>query len=528
MLCHGVDTGTIATVGSRVVDAVCAPIAVGPHIIQVGASVGGALATSTEEVTELLRARRRCGVPGEAAGRVADRARRSRRLSQFVTSSQPSWQDLGRGAARSHAAPACARRPARGRRRGRAAVPRRAPAGRIPRRRRVLRAVGLPDHLAAAGRGRAHGHGRARRVLGPAGASPAPGAARGARRRRGVLRSSSRARPSARRSVATRSRRSATSRTGARSSAAPTTGRCSDRRRRSSTRGAWRSRSSSTWSGRCCSSRSAARAEAGCSRSRAASRSPSFVWMHGPVRPASPSRVYFGTDTRLAVDPPRRRAGGVGRAAGARARATPACHARSRGVVFGRRSSRYAWLRLDGSSPTLYRGGLFLTALAVACVIAAAVHPQRGGIARVALVPAAVRARAHQLRRLPLALADLRVARRATHAPRRLGAGRAAHRVTLAIATLSYFLLEQPIRHGAIPSRVLRPAVPALVGLLVVGLVFATASSSREERVVADPIRVAIAATRCRAGVGGRELGRRCSSPTRASRRCPRTRASTC
>ena len=55
MLCHGVDTGTIATVGSRVVDAVCAPIAVGPHIIQVGASVGGALATSTEEVTELLR-----------------------------------------------------------------------------------------------------------------------------------------------------------------------------------------------------------------------------------------------------------------------------------------------------------------------------------------------------------------------------------------------------------------------------------------------------------------------------------------
>ena len=63
--------------------------------------------------------------------------------------------------------------------------------------------------------------------------------------------------------------------------------------------------------------------------------------------------------------------------------------------------------------------------------------------------------------------------------------------VTIAVATLSYFLLEQPIRHGAIPARLLRPAVPALVGLLVVGLVFATASSSREERVVADPIRVA-------------------------------------
>ncbi len=172
-------------------------------------------------------------------------------------------------------------------------------------------------------------------------------------------------------------------------------------------------------------------------------------------------------------------------------RRTPACHARSRGVVLGRAPRRSRGSRLDGSSPTLYRGGLFLTALAVACVIAAAVHPQRGGVARslsfrplcaLGLISYGV-----YLWHWPIyvvldeqrthldgwALVALRIA------------------VTLAIATLSYFLLEQPIRHGAIPSRALRPAVPALVGLLVVGLVFATASSSREERVVADPIRVA-------------------------------------
>jgi diguanylate cyclase (GGDEF)-like protein/PAS domain S-box-containing protein len=55
VLMQGVDAGTVATVGARVVDAVCQPIAVGPRIIQVGASVGGALATEMDEVTALLR-----------------------------------------------------------------------------------------------------------------------------------------------------------------------------------------------------------------------------------------------------------------------------------------------------------------------------------------------------------------------------------------------------------------------------------------------------------------------------------------
>ena len=45
----------IATVGARVVDAVCEPIAVGNRIIQVGVSVGGAMATAMDEVTALLR-----------------------------------------------------------------------------------------------------------------------------------------------------------------------------------------------------------------------------------------------------------------------------------------------------------------------------------------------------------------------------------------------------------------------------------------------------------------------------------------
>jgi diguanylate cyclase (GGDEF)-like protein/PAS domain S-box-containing protein len=55
VLCQGVDAETIATVGARVVDAVCEPIAIGNRIIQVGVSVGGAMATAMDEVTALLR-----------------------------------------------------------------------------------------------------------------------------------------------------------------------------------------------------------------------------------------------------------------------------------------------------------------------------------------------------------------------------------------------------------------------------------------------------------------------------------------
>jgi diguanylate cyclase (GGDEF)-like protein/PAS domain S-box-containing protein len=55
VLCNGVDSNTIETVGARVVDAVCAPIAVENHLVQVGASVGGALATAMDEVTALVR-----------------------------------------------------------------------------------------------------------------------------------------------------------------------------------------------------------------------------------------------------------------------------------------------------------------------------------------------------------------------------------------------------------------------------------------------------------------------------------------
>jgi peptidoglycan/LPS O-acetylase OafA/YrhL len=216
----------------------------------------------------------------------------------------------------------------------------------------------------------------------------------------------------------------------------------------------------------------------------------SFVWMQILYDPASPSRVYFGTDTRLAsILVGAALAAWIavrGHVARGRPRATLEVAAWASIALLG-----FAWLRIDGSSTTLYRGGLFVTAIAVACVIAAAVHPQRGFVGRALsfgpLCALGLISYGVYLWHWPI---YVWLDEQRTHlggwtlVALRVG-------VTIAIATISYFLLEQPIRHGAIPARVLRPAVPALVGALVVGLVFATTSSSREERVVADPIRIA-------------------------------------
>ena len=83
-----------------------------------------------------------------------------------------------------------ARRPARRRGGGGAAVPRGRLLGpwRVPRGRGVLRSVGLPDHLAAAGRMEPEDNDQAWCVLGAAGAAAVAGAVLPGRRDRAVLR----------------------------------------------------------------------------------------------------------------------------------------------------------------------------------------------------------------------------------------------------------------------------------------------------------------------------------------------------
>ena len=163
--------------------------------------------------------------------------------------------------------------------------------GRLRRRRRLLRDLGLPDHVAAAARDRAHGRSRWRRFWARRARRILPAALvvlRSARSRRvsscpltywhAVLRRDrARARPTSRTGISRRPR-STTS--------PPTT-----RPRRSSTSGRCRPRSSSTSSGPCCCSALRCCAGAGAARGPAASRS-----VLGAVdrAPASPTRSSHG------------------------------------------------------------------------------------------------------------------------------------------------------------------------------------------------------------------------------------------
>ncbi|MGZ8763999.1 MAG: acyltransferase family protein, partial [Acidimicrobiia bacterium] len=98
--------------------------------------------------------------------------------------------------------------------------------------------------------------------------------------------------------------------------------------------------------------------------------------------PGSTARAYYGTDTRAA---------GIllGAALAGLLRWRGSCRGRlarigleSAGLV-AFAGLVIAWTRLDGQATVLYRGGLFACGLAAVVVIAAAVHPVPGPIARV-------------------------------------------------------------------------------------------------------------------------------------------------
>ena len=144
------------------------------------------------------------------------------------------------------------------------------------------------------------------------------------------------------------------------------------------------------------------------SRSRACR---AFSWLRCTTRRTS-SRAYFGTDTARGLDSLRRRARGLAR------RARPAAtHEDSRialevAALVGVVVLAVAWTRLDGQSPSLYHGGFLVCGLAATAVIAAAVHPSPGPFRPRPVVRAAVCARPHQLRRVPLPLAHRHRVRR--------------------------------------------------------------------------------------------------------------------
>ena len=132
------------------------------------------------------------------------------------------------------------------------------------------------------------------------------------------------------------------------------------------------------------------------------------------------------------------------------------------------------WRGLDGQSSTLYRGGFLVCGLAATAVIAASTHPDRGPIART-------------LSWRPLcALGLISYGVYLYHWPidifldhDRVGLSGwplffVQTAVTIVIAIASYFLVEQPIRRGAVRPQQWGWITPAVAVALVAGIVLAT------------------------------------------------------
>ena len=197
----------------------------------------------------------------------------------------------------------------------------------------------------------------------------------------------------------------------------------------------------------------------------------SFATMLVLYRPGSnPQRVYLGTDTR---------------ASSILIGAALAALVATRGWT-ARRESRvvlegvgvvslgflgWAWLRLSGTTPAVYQGLLLACSLAGGLLIAAAAHPRPGLVARVFSF--------RPLRALGLISYGVYL----WHWPVYLVADSSRVglsgwpltgvqvAITLAFAITSYYLIESPIRHGALKGwriRVLAPAALAASAVIVV------------------------------------------------------------
>ena len=187
-----------------------------------------------------------------------------------------------------------------------------------------------------------------------------------------------------------------------------------------------------------------------------------------------PSRVYYGTDTRaqslligatlavllLRVGPIENRFG---------APALQGAGLAFAGIV------AIIWLKTTESSDLLYRGGFFFLAVCVAVVIAASVQPKAGPVGRLLSLPPL---RALGLISYGVYLWHWPIFLMLTPGRVHLGlyelfALRVA--VTLAVSTVSYHLLEMPIRRGAFRGRKITWSfAPAGAACLAVALVVVT------------------------------------------------------
>jgi len=208
-------------------------------------------------------------------------------------------------------------------------------------------------------------------------------------------------------------------------------------------------------------------------------------WLYDPG--GDPSRVYYGTDTRAqsllmgaALAMLLLQRGPL--------RSLPARHMLQIAALVCAVGVGWVWATASGDSVFLYRGGFLLLAAAVAVVIAASVQPKAGPIGRLLSLP--------PLRGLGLISYGVYL----WHWPVYLvltpdrtgwdGYGLFAVRVlvTLAIAVVSYRVIEMPVRRGALRQwRASWTLAPATAAGLAVALVLVTRGGAPAFSLSASP-----------------------------------------
>ena len=152
------------------------------------------------------------------------------------------------------------------------------------------------------------------------------------------------------------------------------------------------------------------------------------------------------------------------------------------------------WARLDGQSSSLYHGGFLLCAVAATAIIAAAVHPEPGPISRVLswkpLCALGLISYGVYLYHWPIDVA-LDAKEMGFHGWPLFGFQTV---LTLVVATLSYKIVEQPIRHGAISAVQLRKLTPAIAVALIAAILATTTGGTTP--IDDKPLRHPIAAAR--------------------------------
>jgi peptidoglycan/LPS O-acetylase OafA/YrhL len=199
----------------------------------------------------------------------------------------------------------------------------------------------------------------------------------------------------------------------------------------------------------------------------------SGVWGLILYRMAGQNRVYYGTDTRAVAI-----LLGAALAALVAWRGPAVTHRGRIGVeaagLAGVAVLAVAWLRLPGTSPVLYEGGLCACSLAAVAVIAAATNPTKGPVATALavrpLILLGIISYGVYLYHWPIFLWLQRVTNLQGWSLFSLQVA-----VTLAVSVASYRFVESPIRRGALrwPRSVV--VVPATAAAIVASTLVVTA-----------------------------------------------------